>query len=308
MFKFTNLSEETQEEEFNIEEYHVSYDEFLAIRRDAQRSYVFDLRTPEEYEKAHLPGAHSLPVEHFENAIYQMPFEGDILLYATTQEDAEKAAEILYENGFDTFRYIGAFAGLIEHLKLANITLSNPAKEFIDQQLDNPEMIGVRIWVDPISAKKANFGALFVNKDGTSQSDYELMVEGIPIYATLESLLYLNGSQVSLNESTPQLEVENQQFEVPPLEGDVKERLQELLDQEINPQVAAHGGFVNLVDVQEGRVFLEFGGGCQGCGGVSVTLKQGVEVVLKENIPGITEILDITDHANGTNPYYQGNF
>lgn len=79
----------------------------------------------------------------------------------------------------------------------------------------------------------------------------------------------------------------------------------QLIEEKINPSVASHGGFVNLVDIQGTRVFLEFGGGCKGCGGVNQTLKYGVETIVKENIPGITEILDITDHANGTNPYYR---
>ena len=69
--------------------------------------------------------------------------------------------------------------------------------------------------------------------------------------------------------------------------------------------VASHGGNISLIDIQDGRAYVEFGGGCKGCGMVNVTLKQGVEVIIKENIPSITEILDVTEHADGTNPYYQ---
>ena len=83
-------------------------------------------------------------------------------------------------------------------------------------------------------------------------------------------------------------------------------RIQQVLEQQINPSVASHGGHVKLVDVQEGRVFLQLGGGCQGCGMADVTLRQGIEETLRREIPEITEILDTTDHAAGENPYYQG--
>ncbi|PYS97324.1 MAG: hypothetical protein DMF50_01060 [Acidobacteria bacterium] len=85
----------------------------------------------------------------------------------------------------------------------------------------------------------------------------------------------------------------------------VKERVQKILDELINPAVAGHGGFVDLLDVKENVVYLKLGGGCQGCGMVNVTLKQGIETTLKEEIPQIAGVIDQTDHAGGTNPYYQ---
>jgi Fe-S cluster biogenesis protein NfuA len=84
----------------------------------------------------------------------------------------------------------------------------------------------------------------------------------------------------------------------------IRERVQEVIDTTINPAVASHGGVVTLLDVKGNNLFLEFGGGCQGCGMVSVTLKYGVERLLRERVPEIGEILDTTDHASGTNPYY----
>ena len=86
---------------------------------------------------------------------------------------------------------------------------------------------------------------------------------------------------------------------------DLKERVQHLIVTAINPAVAGHGGFVTLVDVQDGRVYLEMGGGCQGCGAADVTLRAGVERLIREDIPEVTEVLDLTDHAGGANPYYQ---
>ncbi|MFQ5669982.1 MAG: iron-sulfur cluster assembly accessory protein [Acidobacteriota bacterium] len=82
-------------------------------------------------------------------------------------------------------------------------------------------------------------------------------------------------------------------------------RIQELIDTRINPGVASHGGFVELIDVDKERVYLKLGGGCQGCGMVNVTLKQGIEVMIKEALPQVKEVIDTTDHAGGTNPYYQ---
>ena len=72
----------------------------------------------------------------------------------------------------------------------------------------------------------------------------------------------------------------------------------------MNPMVAAHGGVVRLLEVKENSAYLEFGGGCQGCGMIDVTLKQGVEVMIKAQIPEIEAIYDVTDHAEGSNPYY----
>ena len=80
--------------------------------------------------------------------------------------------------------------------------------------------------------------------------------------------------------------------------------VQRLIDDEINPAVAAHGGHFKLLDVRDNRVFVKLGGGCQGCGQVDVTLRQGVEQRLKEMLPEIVALVDVTDHAQGENPYY----
>jgi Fe-S cluster biogenesis protein NfuA len=81
-------------------------------------------------------------------------------------------------------------------------------------------------------------------------------------------------------------------------------RVQQVLDDQINPGVAAHGGFVELLDVQDDNVYIRMGGGCQGCGAADVTLKQGIERLIRDNVPQVREILDTTDHGSGQNPYY----
>jgi Fe/S biogenesis protein NfuA len=86
---------------------------------------------------------------------------------------------------------------------------------------------------------------------------------------------------------------------------DLKEQVQHLLSTPIDPAVATHGGRVTLVDVRDGRVSFELGGGCQGCGAAHITLRSGIERLIREEIPGVAEVLDTTDHAAGATPYYR---
>jgi Fe/S biogenesis protein NfuA len=81
--------------------------------------------------------------------------------------------------------------------------------------------------------------------------------------------------------------------------------VQKVIDTQINPAVAGHGGHVTLLDVKDDTAYIALGGGCQGCGMADVTLKHGIEVMIKESVPEIRQIIDTTDHAGGTNPYYQ---
>jgi Fe-S cluster biogenesis protein NfuA len=90
-----------------------------------------------------------------------------------------------------------------------------------------------------------------------------------------------------------------------PLDDGLYDRVAELFDRRINPMVAGHGGFVDLIDVQDQVVMLRMGGGCQGCGMASVTLRQGIESILRQSVPEIKGIVDITDHAAGVNPYFE---
>ena len=89
-----------------------------------------------------------------------------------------------------------------------------------------------------------------------------------------------------------------------PEPSEIKQKVQTILDNEINPAVASHGGWVELIDVQKNEVFIKMGGGCQGCGMADVTLKQGVAKSIRNAIPEIGAIMDTTDHASGRNPYY----
>jgi Fe/S biogenesis protein NfuA len=81
--------------------------------------------------------------------------------------------------------------------------------------------------------------------------------------------------------------------------------VQAVLDTRINPGVGGHGGMVSLMDVRDGTAYMRFGGGCQGCAAVDVTLRAGVEAALRQAVPEITAVVDVTDHAAGENPYYR---
>jgi Fe/S biogenesis protein NfuA len=89
------------------------------------------------------------------------------------------------------------------------------------------------------------------------------------------------------------------------LSGDTAQRVVRVLTEQINPAIAAHGGVAELVAVEADTAYLRLGGGCVGCGMVSVTLRQGIEVALREAVPAVTRVIDVTDHSAGTNPYYE---
>ncbi len=91
----------------------------------------------------------------------------------------------------------------------------------------------------------------------------------------------------------------------PGLETPEGKAIRQLLDERINPQVASHGGYIALVDVKDDTVYIRLEGGCQGCGMADVTLKQGVATEIQALVPSISRVLDVTDHAGGTNPYFQ---
>jgi len=89
------------------------------------------------------------------------------------------------------------------------------------------------------------------------------------------------------------------------LSGDVAQRVIQVLEQQINPSIAVHGGRADLVAVEDDAAYLRLSGGCAGCGMAAVTLSQGIEVALRESVTEITRVIDVTDHAAGTNPYYE---
>jgi Fe/S biogenesis protein NfuA len=134
--------------------------------------------------------------------------------------------------------------------------------------------------------------------------DLAVESEGLTVVLDPASATDLTGATIELDEAVMGggLRIEN------PNEGwqdPVARAVQEVLDRQINPGVGSHGGQVTLVEVKDGTAFMRFGGGCQGCAAVDVTLKQGVETAVRSAVPAIQAIVDVTDHEAGANPYYQ---
>ncbi|MGA0768826.1 MAG: NifU family protein [bacterium] len=302
MFKFKDLSN-TEDELFRPENYQLSVKDFFAKRRTAKRVYLFDLRGAGDYEISHLPGAHNLPIEHFENSIYQMPFTGDILLYGGGQGETLTAAEILYDNGFDTFYYVDRFLDLYEQVDESFFTISPEALKKIQVQHEDASD-GWLLAVEPKSPTKGVYKLRPLKDDDTEQMQ-RFEKEGVVFWMDFSLLPFLEGTEIQIDEDTEEIEVVNEGLGIGKLRGNFEDRVRQVLDEQVNPMVASHGGVVSLSRIENGEVFLRFGGGCQGCGMVDVTLKQGVEVMMKESVPDIVAIHDATDHDSGSNPYYR---
>lgn len=142
-----------------------------------------------------------------------------------------------------------------------------------------------------------------------SAADRVVEQDGFKVLIDEASAARMEGSTVAWveGESGTGFEVDNPHVrklgEAKPT-GALADRVQQVLEERVNPGVASHGGHIALVDVDGNDVYLELGGGCQGCGMARVTLKQGVEKMLREAIPELGQVHDATDHASGANPYY----
>lgn len=126
--------------------------------------------------------------------------------------------------------------------------------------------------------------------------------DGISFHVPPTSIPNLDGITLVADELTGAIGVENPN---PLWKDPLAEQVQEFIDSAINPAVATHGGHIDLLDVADGVAYVHMGGGCQGCGQASVTLTQGVRSAVVEQFAEISDVRDTTDHAKGTNPYYQ---
>ncbi|MFQ5675170.1 MAG: NifU family protein [bacterium] len=191
------------------------------------------------------------------------------------------------------------------------ITITDNAKnKFISiLQEENRPGHGMRITAQRgMSPFSVDYGLAFVEPGQENAADEIVDLGEFKVYIDPDSALLAEGAIVDyvsgLNESG--FKITNPRTAAPPSPtGPIAERVQQVLESKINPGVASHGGQVSLVDVRDEIAYLRFGGGCQGCGMVDVTLKQGVEVMLKEAVPELKGVMDVTDHAGGQNPYYQ---
>jgi Fe/S biogenesis protein NfuA len=189
------------------------------------------------------------------------------------------------------------------------ITVTEVAKKkFLETiEAEGRQGHGLRVVVNNAGTQQSEFALNFVAPGEVREDDQIEDVGEFKIYMDPQSAKHLEDATIdfidNLTESGFVVDAPN--AGIPKPSGPVAEAVQTVLQEKINPAIAAHGGQVSLVAVEDATAYLRFGGGCQGCGMVNVTLKQGVEKMLFEDVPQITKVMDVTDHAAGTNPYYQ---
>ena len=178
----------------------------------------------------------------------------------------------------------------------------------------DPPRTHLRIEARP-GAKGLDYRLAAVDEADVTEDDAVLEQGGFRIVVDADSASWISGARIDYLETLLESGFRFDNPNSPPtpalpsgaradLTGSVADRVRLLLDSEINPAVAAHGGRIELAGIEDGVVYLSFGGGCHGCGLVDVTLKQGVEARLRELVPEIQGVVDTTDHATGRNPYY----
>lgn len=171
--------------------------------------------------------------------------------------------------------------------------------------------LGLRI--AGVGANGFIYETAFLRSSDVSEEDHVEQHGELPVAIPAESLDNLRGSVLDLagDPDSPGLVLRNPNPATPPitegeieLEGSIEERVQQLIEMYINPAIAAHGGFVTLAGIKGDQALVELGGGCQGCGLAAMTLRQGIESSIKHHVPEILEVVDVTDHAAGENPFF----
>ncbi len=169
------------------------------------------------------------------------------------------------------------------------------------ESTEQPDDIALRVYVQG-GRTSYEYGFKFderrENDVVVPQEGFELLVDGFSFHllrgAAVDFVQSMSGGGFSVDNPN----------EPNPSSDPLFARVQRFIDDQVNPGVQTHGGHVTLLEVKEGIAYVELGGGCQGCGMVDVTLKQGIERMLKEQIPEIESVYDTTDHASGSNPYF----
>jgi Fe/S biogenesis protein NfuA len=186
------------------------------------------------------------------------------------------------------------------------LTLTAAARAKIEAAAASAGRPDTRLRVAVASKRGARFAydlGLIAPSDAPS-GDIAVETAGTTVFVDLASVDALRGATVDLDMAAfgGAIRIDN------PNEGwrdPLAVRVQDVLDRQVNPGVASHGGIVDLLEVRDGTAYIALGGGCQGCAQVDVTLRQGIEVAIRNAVPEIVAIVDTTDHAAGTNPYFQ---
>lgn len=197
------------------------------------------------------------------------------------------------------------------------LTIASDAVDMIislrDQEPGDQEY-GLAIEVSGIRGAQFQYDLSFVPVEDQTDTQIREDHNGLAILIPEHDVEKLSGASLEL---TPQgLAMNNPNLPQSPtmaasaeprgdLTGPLAERISIILTENINPAIAMHGGMAELVSVDGTVAFLRLSGGCQGCGMAQVTLRQGIERILRESIPELSDVVDVTDHASGADPYYQ---
>jgi Fe/S biogenesis protein NfuA len=201
------------------------------------------------------------------------------------------------------------------------LTLTNSAlKKVLQLRADEPGADNLALWVQIGGVNGAAYSYEMFFQDASdaapddwtnTQGELTVVVPASSVPDMTGSVLDMNrdllaGGMVIRNPHTPPAPRSPLMAGPPPdLSGDVAQRVLQVLEAQINPSIASHGGRADLVAVEEDTAYLRLSGGCAGCGMAAVTLSQGIEVAIRDSVPEIARVVDVTDHAAGTNPYYE---
>ena len=194
--------------------------------------------------------------------------------------------------------------------KIINITKS--AEEYLTKLLveKDDESIGIRIFISDPGTPRAETCLAYCKSDEVNLTDELLKLKTLDVYIEQRSIPFLKDAEVNFDHDNfgGQLTIKAPNARLPNISADspVEDRINYVIYNEINPMLESHGGEVSLVKFTEAsEAVLQFGGGCQGCGMVDVTLKDGIEKTLIEQIPELKSVVDITDHSFSDNAFYK---
>ena len=185
------------------------------------------------------------------------------------------------------------------------ITVTQGAQEYLNNLLE--DNTNIKLTIDNVGSPRAET-VLQYCKEGEEEDFASLDLQGFKLFYNELHEKYLKDTTIDYDVERfgGQLTIKAPNTKTPIIDenSSIEERINAVIINEVNPGLAAHGGMVDLVEFREGKAILKFGGGCQGCGMVDLTLADGVEKLLKERIPEITEVSDMTDHSFTDNAYY----
>ncbi|MCA0900996.1 Fe-S biogenesis protein NfuA [Microbulbifer agarilyticus] len=192
-----------------------------------------------------------------------------------------------------------------------NVTITESAQEYLRDLLakQDCEGIAIRMFVSNPGTPNAETCIAYSRPGEEKEGDLEMQLDGFKAFFEGRSVPYLDEARVdySADKMGGQLTIRAPNSRMPKVTDDspIEDRINYVLYSEVNPGLASHGGQVSLVEVTEDMfAVLKFGGGCQGCGMVDMTLKEGVEKTLKEKVPELEGVKDITDHSDKSQAYY----